>query len=102
MLFWLTIITFLGLVVVGIWYDRIIPPIRKALAGRRPQTTGRASEAAVVIDSARLEKSDAEAPPVNRELAEIQLHLDQLTSGKVSNLKNLILSQRGDDLARNT
>lgn len=90
MIIWVVLAIFVGLIIVAIWYDRIMPPISRALAGFREPV---AELSAKIIGSADLqvETTDSQRVPANTELSKVQSHLDNFIAGKRSLAGNLIL-----------
>jgi Zn-dependent protease len=90
MIIWFVLAIFFGLIVVAIWYDKIIPPISRSIS----RFKGPFGELATkVAGSAGVEISigSSEAFPANTELGKVQYHLNRFIAGKRSLARNLIL-----------
>ena len=90
MIIWFVLAIFFGLIVVGIWYDKIIPPISRSLS----RFNGPVGElTAKVAGSVEVEIpiGSSEAFPANTELGKVQYHLNRFIAGKRSLARNLIL-----------
>lgn len=90
MIIWFALAAFLGLIIVAIWYDKIIPPISRSFAGvKRP--VGEPTTKAAGPADAEIPIIGTEAFPADTEFSRVQKHFNDFVAGKRSLGRNLIL-----------
>jgi Zn-dependent protease len=90
MIIWFVLAVFFGLIVVAIWYDKIIPPISRSLSRFKGPVGELTAKVAGSVE-VEIPINSSEAFPANTELGKVQYHLNRSIAGKRSLARSLIL-----------